>query len=433
MQKPHAGHGQETKWEIPIEMAERINKFLLLLVISFAVRGLFIFCFHRCYSMDIKNWDDVGNILVAGGNPYHLTGVLNWPPLWMQLVYCFKEISLFTHWPFADVVRGFLILVESAVLLVLYMAVLRFAEFKKAARLLLLGIVLNPISILQVCQQCNFDVLVGFWILLAIYLLLRFHEHHESRFWLAACFALGLGAVTKTVPLSLAPLLLPFARKLKLTEQILGMALLLVPILLALSVVYVLGPVDIETKVLEYRSIPGSFGFSGLFAYFHATSLLSIWPRVFIIVYGAAWICLGAWLLFKDTLNPLEIVSITTVILVAIPAIGPGYTPEYIYWFLPVLVMMYGLGGKNIRFFLLLFYAIASATYLLEYAFNFNALGGFFLEIIQTEQTLKISAALSSKTGETFLSLPLWLFYFSFTAFFCAKIGREILRDIKIL
>jgi hypothetical protein len=412
-------------------MAERINKFLLLLVISLAARGFFIFCFPHCYSLDIKGWNDVGDILLAGGNPYNLTSTLNWPPFWMQLIFCFKKISLLTHWPFVNVVRGFLILVESALMLVLYVTVIQFTQFKKITWLLMLGIALNPISILQVCQHCNFDVLVGFWVLLAVHMLLRFHERHESRFWLFACFALGMGAATKTVPLSLALLLLPAVKKLKLTEQILGAAFLLVPLVLGMSIIYVLGPKDIESKVLGYRSIPGDFGFSGLFTYLHADGLLAIWPCVFLIIYGTGWICLGVWLLFKETLGKREIVSIAAVVLLAIPTLGPGYGPQYIYWFLPLFVLMYGLAERIERFFLLVLYGIAAVTYLMEYALNYNTFGGFFLDIIQTEKLLKFAMKLSSKTGETFLRLPLWIGYLTFVAYFCTKIGMKMAFDLK--
>jgi hypothetical protein len=412
-------------------MADRVNKFLLLLAISWIARVVFIFCFPHCYSWDLKSWDKVGDILMAGGNPYNLTDLLDWPPFWMQLIFCFKKISLATHLPFEDVVRVFLILVESALMLVLYVTAIRFAEYKKTTLLLLLGIVLNPISILQVCQHCNFDILVGFWTLIAVYMLLRFHEQHESRFWLFACFALGMGAATKTVPLSLAVLLLPAIRKLKLTEQILGMALLLVPVVLGVSIIYVLGPHDIETKVLGYRSLPGDFGFTGWFTYFDANSLLAIWPRIFEIVYGAGWICLGVWLLFKETLDRREIVSIAAVILLAIPAIGPGYGTQYIYWFMPLFVLLYGMVGRAGRFFLLVLYAVAAMTYLMEYAFNVKTYGGFLLEIVQTEALLKFAAKLSSRAGETFLRLPLWILYLAFLAYFCRKIGMKIECDLK--
>jgi hypothetical protein len=349
----------------------------------------------------------------------------------MQLIFLFKKISLATHLPFNDVVRGFLILVESALALLLYATIIRFAESKNAARLLILGIAINPISIFQVCQHCNFDVLVGFWVLLAVYMLLRFQEQHESRFWLFACFALGMGALTKTVPLSLAPLLLLSIRKLKLTEQMLGAILLLVPIMLGLSIVYVLGPTDIKTKVFGYRSDPGSFGLTGLFNYFGANRLMDFWPCIFEIIYGVGWLSLTAWLLLKDTLEKRQVVLIAAVVLLAIPALGPGYGLQYIYWFLPLLVLMYGLVERRIKIFLLVLYGVAVVTYTIEYGLNFKTYGAFFLDIVQTEKLLKIGLQLSSKTSAAFFCLPLWILYSTFVVYICANIGREIVHDLK--
>jgi len=92
----------------------------------------------------------------------------------MQLIYLFKELSLSLHLPFDDIVRAFLIVTESGMALLLYATIIRYVKSANALRLLIFGIALNPICIFQVCQHCNFDVLVSFWILLAVYMLLRF-------------------------------------------------------------------------------------------------------------------------------------------------------------------------------------------------------------------------------------------------------------------
>jgi len=247
---------------------------------------------------------------------------------------------------------------------------------------------------------------------------------------LAACFALGMGTLSKTVPLCLAPLLLLSVRKLKLTEQALGMALLLVPVILGLSILYVLGPEDIKTKVLNYRSTPG-FGFTGLFAYFGSAGLLAIWPRIFEIIYGIGWIGAGAWLLLEERFNPQQTVSLATVVLLAIPALGPGYGLQYIYWFLPLLVLMYGLEGRNVRIFLLIFYGVTVAIYTIEYAFDFYTHGAFTLEISRTERLIKFIEFISAKNTQFYLLLPLWLLYLISVFFFGAKIARSMLLGFK--
>jgi hypothetical protein len=412
-------------------MNEEARKFLLFLVISLTLRGFYLFLFSNCYSFDLANWNQVGDVLQAGGNPYHLTGALNWPPVWMQLVFLFKKISLGLHCTLNDLVRTFLILTESVLAGLLYATMIRFGEVKHAAKILILGLAMNPIAVFQVCQHCNFDVLVGFWILLALFMLLRFQEQHEAGFWLWACFALGLGGVTKVVPLCLAPLLLLSVRKLKFAEQMLGAALLLVPILLALSIVYVLTPADIETKVLGYRSTPGTFGLSGLFTIFGAHRLLEVWPLAFEIIYGVGWLALGVWLPTRETLDRRHFANIAAALLLAIPALGPGYGLQYIYWFLPLLVLLYAWGTRKTRLFLLLLYAAAAIPYTIAYGLNYKTYGAFLLDLIQNEKLLKWSAAISSPTAETLLGLPLWLLYTVFVVGVAAQTSGEILRDFK--
>jgi len=376
--------------------------------------------------MDLRDWDAIGNILMAGGNPYHVTaGGMCWPPLWMQLIFLFKKVSLVWHLPFYDVVRAFLILSESAMALLLYATVVRYAKSINAARLLIFGIALNPIPVFLVCQQCNFDVLVGFWVLLAVYMLLRFQEKPESGFWLCACFALGMGTLTKTIPICLAPMLLLSVRKLTRLEQLLGAAFLLGPVVLGLSILYVLGPQDIQTYVLGYRSIWGGMGFTGLFRYFGWTFLYNAWGHIFEIVYGAAWIYAGIWLYLKEKLEPKKMVLVATVLLMAIPAFGPGTGYQYIYWFLPLLLLAYALEDRSVRIFLLILLAVAVVTYTIIFGFYFNVYGAFFLEIMQTEKLVQFGLWISTKSHETFLTLPLWILYVIGTIFFVTRIKRE--------
>ena len=405
------------------------QKFWLVLAISLTVRGVYLVLFADCFSFDLASWNQVADVLQAGGNPYHQTNFLNWPPLWMQLLFLFKKISLGLHVPFSAVVRVFLIGAESALSLLLYVLLARLVQPAAAGRWLLAGIALNPVAIFQVCQHCNFDVLVGFWVLLAVGLLLRYHERYEARFWLLACLALGTGILTKTVPLCLAPLLLPGWRKLHRTELLLGAFLLLGPVLLGLSIVYVLGPEDIQNKVLGYRSTPGSSGFTGLFTSLGAARLAAAWPLVFTILYGLGWLALTVWLAGRNALAPRRLVTIAAVLLVAIPALGPGSGLQYVYWFLPLLILLYGLVDLPARKFLLLLYAVAAVTYTVEYALNFTTYGAFWLDLVQTKFWINWGLVVSSKTGETWVTLPLWLSYCAFVAGFGGGIGREMLRD----
>lgn len=412
-------------------MRPDLNKFGLVLVISLTVRGLYLFQFGDCASFDLGCWNKVADVLQAGGNPYHDTRFLNYPPLWMQLLFLFKKLSLAWQVSFNTVVRGFLIAVESALSLLLYTTLARVVKAGGAAQWLLAGIALNPVAIYQVCQHGNFDVLVGFWGLLAVSLVLRFQEAWAARFWLLACLALGLGALTKIVPLCLAPLLWLGWRRLHALELLLGAVLLLGPITLGLSVIYVLGPEDIQSKVLGYRSVAGDFGFTGLFAGLGLSAWLAAWPRVFILGYGSAWLAVCLWLGQRDTLNPRQVVSLAVVLLMAIPALGPGYGPQYVYWFLPLLVLLYGLGTRGTRRFLGLLYGVAVATYTIEYGLNFKTYGAFWLDITQTRSLLQLGLALATPAAQTWLNLPLWLLYCAGVAGWGTELARELFRDLR--
>src|SRR5213075_289293 len=70
-----------------------------------------------------------------------------------------------------DVMRVTLIATESAIVVVLYLLMTRFAPAAAVRRALLVGISLNPIAILFVCQHENIDVFVGLFVALALWAL----------------------------------------------------------------------------------------------------------------------------------------------------------------------------------------------------------------------------------------------------------------------
>ncbi|HET8811147.1 MAG TPA: hypothetical protein VFM67_00980, partial [Gaiella sp.] len=58
----------------------------------------------------------------------------------------------------------------------------------------------------------------------------------------------------------------------------------------------------------------------------------------------------------------------TAVGLMAVVAFGPGYGPQYAYWFLPALVATYVLLDDSWRWLLRVAWLVAALTYVLEYA-----------------------------------------------------------------
>src|ERR1051325_1273033 len=103
----------------------------------------------------------------------------------------------------------------------------RFASARAVRGALLVGISLNLIVIVFVCQHENIDVFVGLFVVLALWALVASQGAGDVVPWLAACLAVGLGAFAKTIPLILAPLLVPGFRAASRLGRLLGAALYL--------------------------------------------------------------------------------------------------------------------------------------------------------------------------------------------------------------
>jgi len=169
---------------------------------------------ERALSTDLRSWSQVAVILLQDGNPYRDTRLLNWPPFWMQWLFCLGHASLWLGIRFSVLVRVSLIAAECGLMACLCLLARR--HFPDAARpgWLVLGIALNPVCILLSVQHGNFDVIVAVWVVLFLHFLLRDLQLRRSTgadenadHWLLACLFLGLGILTKVVPVVLVPLL----------------------------------------------------------------------------------------------------------------------------------------------------------------------------------------------------------------------------------
>ena len=92
--------------------------------------------------------------------------------------------------------------------------------------------------------------------------------------------------------------------------------------------------------------------------------------------FAAGFVALAVLAWRGRLLTPRRLVAAASLPLVAVPAIGPGYGPPYFYWFWPLLLGAYALGGAPLRRRIEVFGAIAAATYLVEYA-SVGFLGAF--------------------------------------------------------
>ncbi len=292
---------------------------------------------YEAITYDVRSWETVYRLLREGTNPYIATTHLNWPPLWMQVVYMLGSISEWIGVSFRSVLFTFLGIGDLFILAVLYSVRDR---YKLTFAQLLIGWACNPIVLILSQQHGNFDNYIALIFLLFMLLFQRYQEAKQPSVWLTCCLLLGVGALLKTVPLIVAPLLLTHVRVRDRLTNFLGCILVLCPIILGLSIVYVLSPQDVLTKVILYRPITAFWGVSG---YFH---LLESPPTpVLRTAASLLVISIVGWLfLLRNQIKKLEAVRIAgliALILLLIPVLGPGAGAQNFIWSIPLLVLLY--------------------------------------------------------------------------------------------
>lgn len=398
-----------------------------MLVVSWLARAAFVVAIGDASSLDVGYWRSALAARDEGTNPYE-TGVLNWPPLWLIVIVGLDYAATVVDLGFWTLLRLYLVLVESALVVTLYLTLVSFgAERSAVRRALLVGIALNPVTIILVGQHGNSDVQVGLLVTLAMAALAAHRQSRDVVMWLVGCLLLGLGILAKTAPLVLAPLLAPGARLASHAGRALGAALFLGPAALGVGVILALAPSAVWEHVIGYRSTRGFFGLSGMVTEFavydvrfavvsvFAIGLLAavvalrrrlspasastafllfsgglvvsvLWlvemldrltsidarPRygtalTLAMVAGVAWLFHRLWREQPPTLTRLFLlVSVTFMIVVAF---GTGYGAQYAYWFIPALVATYVLLDDAWRRLLRVAYVVAGLTYAVEYAF----------------------------------------------------------------
>jgi len=401
----------------PPSRAARFKPVALILALAWLARLAFILKMpDSARSFDVNAWSTVADVLATGGNPYQATVFLNYPPFWLQLIFLIAKMSGMLSIEFFRCLQFVLIFFESAAILLTLRLIRRMAPAARAATLVVVGLALNPIAILQVCQHCNFDVIVAFWLLLFLLSLLRYNRTKDFADWLCATLFLGLGILTKTVPLILVPLLAGGFRQATHRIRFLGITLLLGPVSVGLSIIYVLAPADVITKVIEYRSRSGYFGLSGLCHLAGLDGAAFVCNLAFYALLLAVLVFSAIFFWRRQSIGDRETVLWAALLLAGIPALGPGYAPQYIYWFMPLLVAAFAGFRGNFRLVLAAFGVIAACTYVVEYALM-GAYGMFLPKILALENPnlaialVPLITRIQKPAGETLASLPLFAAY----------------------
>jgi hypothetical protein len=381
---------------------------LIVLGSAWLVRAVAIAVWpDSAHSADLDSWEQVAFQLRQGTNPYASTEILKWPPFALVLVWSIDHLAVFLGVSFFTVMRATLVAAEGAVAVVMYFLMTRFAPAREVRRILLVGICFNPIAILFSVQHENIDVFVALFVMLALWALVSAERGRDAVGWLAASLALGLGVFVKTIPLALLPLLAPGMRTASKLGRTLALALFLGPAVLTLAVVIVFGPHAVLDNVLGYRSFTGFFGITGLLDLAHLHGLTRLYSRVFTVV-----LIVGVPVLFRVLwsrgLDAKRTILLAGLVLAAIPGIGPGYAPQYAYWFVPPLVASYPLFDDRWRRILLVCYAVAAVTFVIDYGLV-EGLGHFFNGFFGDTGFLhRLSKGISTPGTQTLERLPLF-------------------------
>ena len=355
------------------------------------------------FSVDLYHWVDVYRDLDGGRNPYTSTTYLNWPPVWMQLIFFLGRLSDAIQQPMHLVVRYFLVLVDVATVYAVYTFV-RLELNQRPERIVLFGLVFNPVAILLTTSHGNFDTIVGLFILLGLWMILRWLRTEDPVSWLAGCAFIGLGAVTKTIPLVLAPILAVDMRRLPWQTLFFWAFLLLGPIVYGLSIIFSLAPEGVTQNVLSYRSLGGWFGISGLLHVVGQESLATFIGNLFapgmLLAMGAL-----AYRIRENKPTSLRLICIALLLPLAIPLLGPGYGPQYAGWVIPVAVITFA--SSQLRSLLRALLVVASLTCIVEY--GLFASHGAYLVRAWPDVFAQLGADLGTRTGQSLVRLPLFL------------------------
>jgi hypothetical protein len=176
-----------------------------------------------------------------------------------------------------------------------------------------------------------------------------------------------------------------------------------------MSIIYALGPSQVTANVLQYRSASGWFGFTGFFELAHLHRLTEIYTALFAKALPLI-LALGAIVAFRRGRATTEELALFAFgFLTLVPALGPGYAPQYFYWFLPLIPVVFVVTeSRSVRRKLLTFTAVAVMTDMVEYAM-FRSHGRFLFRLYPADAMGQASAMLSSRAGQTLVRTPLFI------------------------
>jgi dolichyl-phosphate-mannose-protein mannosyltransferase len=379
-----------------------------LIACTLAARFLVICIWpSRAVSVDLHDWRTVAAALLVGLNPYVAFRTLNWPPLWMGVLYFLGRISDRFDLDIFNCIRVFLTIADAVLVASAYALSQLLQPKGKHFRLLIVGLVLNPLMILLTVGQGNFDVLPVIGIVWFLYFLIRFRRGNQPQDWLSAAAALGLATLAKTFPLALIPLLIADSRKLPWRFRFLGLALCVGPAFLALAPLYLLAPREITQNVLLYRGTPGAVGLSGILTLSLGYDSVVRYMPWFTCFLAVALCTLTILLWLRPMKNESKLILLAAAILLGMFLFGTGYCPQYWMWVTPLLVISYSLQPPAFKRIVLASAILIVTTVGLTFAYD-RYLGCFIAWIWPTDFNLRLRAYFGDVLHDLILiSLPM--------------------------
>lgn len=379
-----------------------------ILLLNVVVRAIAIALLPEgAVAIDYKAFRLVSSILGTGENPYATTTILNWPPFLMQLFYLIGRLGDLAGLDFIDLLRVFLIAAESILMVLILRLLLLVSPGANWKALLVIGIVLNPIEILLVCQHGNLDLLVMIWVVSSMIWVLHHERSRRPVEWLLGCLFLGLGVLTKSYPMLLAPILVAGFRRASNAERALGAILFIGPAVYGLSILFVIDPPAMIRNVLLYESIPGYFGVTGLGPLLGWSSSSWIWgpiiSLVLVFLLGLAVSMVWRGGLPADS----RLVLYTALTMLAVPTLGPGFGTQYIHWSLPFLIVTYAALGRRWRLTLLFALLVTIVTYCFIYALS-SGHGAALVQASSEPAIARLSAWVSGQRGQSLSTAPMF-------------------------
>ena len=254
---------------------------------------------------------------VAGGRKPYVDTLAAWPPLWPSLgALAFRAASLLSI-PSHLAIKLWPIAADVAIALTLFSWKRASDTSPRAFRFALLC-ALNPVSIYITAVHGNFDALPVLALLLAV-----LFARSEGKATSASAWWLAAGVALKTWPLFALP---AFLDRRRIVASGRFAAIVIVPSVLMLFLLWLRTPEAIVEKVIRYRGASGWWGTTGVAA-LTGIELGVIAPLLF---YGTM---AATALLFLGDRDPART---ATALMVGFLATAHGFGAQYLVW--PVAV-----------------------------------------------------------------------------------------------